>query len=47
LDVESYLKSYIKENKIDVIENVSVADIMCTKAQRPDDEYTVYDIAFM
>jgi len=37
----------VKENGIDVIENVSVADNMCTAAQRPDDEYNAYDIAFV
>lgn len=47
LDVQTYLRSYIKENKLDVIENISVADNMCTQAQRPGDEYTAYDIAFV
>lgn len=47
LDVETYLKSYIKENGLDMIENVSVADNMCTQALRPGDEYSVYDIAFV
>ncbi|XP_026822096.1 nose resistant to fluoxetine protein 6-like [Rhopalosiphum maidis] len=47
MDVQTYLRSYIKENKLDVIENVSVADNMCTQAQRPGDEYTAYDIAFV
>lgn len=46
-DVQTYLKSYVKENALDVIENVSVADNMCTRAQRPGDEYTVYDITFV
>lgn len=46
-DIQFYLRSYIKENHLDVIENVSVADNMCTQAQRPGDEYTVYDISFM
>jgi len=47
IDVQSYLRLYVKENGIDVIENVSVADNMCTAAQRPDDEYNAYDIAFV
>ncbi|XP_025408869.1 nose resistant to fluoxetine protein 6-like isoform X2 [Sipha flava] len=47
MDVQSYLRSYIKENRLDVIENVSVYDNMCTQAQRPGDAYTTYDIAFI
>lgn len=47
LDVQSYLRSYVKENKLDMIENVSVADNMCTQAERPGDAYSNSDIAFV
>lgn len=30
-----------------MIENISVADNMCTQEQRQGDEYTNYDIAFV
>jgi len=47
MDVQSYLRSYVKENGLDMIENISVADNMCTQAQRSGDKYTTYDIAFV
>ncbi|VVC34920.1 Nose resistant-to-fluoxetine protein, N-terminal,Acyltransferase 3 [Cinara cedri] len=46
-DVQTYLRSYANENALNVIENLSVAENMCTQAHRPGDEYSVYDIAFV
>lgn len=47
LEIETYLQSYIKENNVSTIENISVIDKMCTQGERPGDKYDVYDRAYL
>ncbi|XP_050423754.1 nose resistant to fluoxetine protein 6-like [Adelges cooleyi] len=46
-EIQTYLRSYVKENDLDMIENISVADKMCTRVERPGDEYNISDISFV
>ncbi|XP_050524824.1 nose resistant to fluoxetine protein 6-like isoform X2 [Daktulosphaira vitifoliae] len=46
-EIQTYLQSYIKENNITSIENISVNDKMCTQTERAGDKYDAYDWTYL